>query len=472
MPAVSAPDYAAARYDATPWKAPELYASTYHPLPRVDTLLRNATVLDGTGARLERASVLIRDGRIVAVGADLVAPAGAIVIDATGRWITPGIVDVHTHLGDFPAPYTTQDLVHSDVAEATKPNAADTWAEHSITVEDPQFSRALAGGVTTVQVLPGSRPLFGGRGVVLKTVPATTMQAMKFPDAPQSLKMACGENPKFAFGDAGRFPSSRMGNVAGYRAAWAEAQEYLAKLERHEADGTQGSRAGGPPRGDKPGAGRKPRKRLDREFAAETLAGALVGDIPVHIHCYRADDMAVMIDVAHEFGYRIAAFHHATEAYKIAPLLAKEGICAVVWSDWWGFKLEAYDGIRENAAFVDAAGACVVMHSDVASIGQRLNIETAKAMAAGRRAGVDVPPERAIRWITSNAAKLLRLDDRIGTLAPGKNADVVVWSGDPFSIYTHADLVYVDGALAHDRADPKRQPVVDFELGQPAQVPR
>lgn len=457
----------APRYAATPWLSPELYASTYRPLPRVDTLIRNATVLDGAGAKLEHASVLMHDGRIVAVGPDLVAPPGATVVDASGRWVTPGIIDVHTHLGDFPAPYTTQDLSHSDVAEATKPNAADTWAEHSITVQDPQFARALAGGVTTAQVLPGSRPLFGGRGVVLKTVPATTMQGMKFPDAPQSLKMACGENPKFAFGDAGRFPSSRMGNVAGYRDAWAEAQEYLAKLERREAEPSGGGRAA------KPGAGgRKPPKPLDRDYTEETLAGALVGDIPVHIHCYRADDMAVMIDVAHEFGYSIAAFHHATEAYKIAPLLAKEGVCAVVWSDWWGFKLEAYDGIRENAAFVDAAGACVVMHSDVASIGQRLNVETAKAMAAGRRAGVDVPPERAIRWITSNAAKLLRLDDRIGTLAPGKNADVVVWSGDPFSIYTHADLVYVDGALAHDRSDPRRQPVVDFELAQPAQAPR
>lgn len=476
----------ATRYAVKPWKAPELYASTYRPLPRVDTLLRNATVLDGAGAKLERADVLMRDGKIVAIGRDVAAPAGATVVDATGRWITPGIVDVHTHLGDFPAPYTTQDLMHSDVAEATKPNAADTWAEHSITVEDPQFTRALAGGVTTVQVLPGSRPLFGGRGVVLKTVPAPTMQGMKFPDAPQSLKMACGENPKFAFGDAGRFPSSRMGNVAGYRDAWAEAQEYLAKLERHGDEIARAERASGANpavtpgdgrRGDRGGSGgkagkpKKPPKPVEREFTEETLAGALVGDIPVHIHCYRADDMAVMIDVAREFGYSIAAFHHATEAYKIAPLLAQEGICAVVWSDWWGFKLEAYDGIRENAAFVDAAGACVVMHSDVASIGQRLNVETAKAMAAGRRAGVNVPPERAIRWITSNAAKLLRLDDRIGTLAPGKNADVVVWSGDPFGIYTHADLVYVDGALVHDRADPKRQPLVDFELGQPAQVP-
>lgn len=430
------------------------YPSTYQPLPRTDTVIRGATLLDGIGGRFENTDILLREGRIVAIGTNLGAPAGARVVDARGRYVTPGIVDVHTHLGDFPAPFTTQDLSHSDVSEATDPNSAEAWAEHSITVQDPQFSRALAGGVTTVHVMPGSRSLFGGRGVVLKNVPAVTVQAMKFPGAPQSLKMACGENPKYYFGDQGRFPSSRMGNVAGYRAAWAKAREYQAKWDAY---GRSTDDDAEPPA---------------RDFELDTLVAALNGDLGVHIHCYRADDMGVMLGVAREFDYRVTAFHHATEAYKIAALLAKEGVCAAVWSDWWGFKMEAYDGIRENAAFLDATGACVAMHSDAAYVGQRLGVETGKAMAAGRRAGVDIPPERAIRWITINPAKMLRLDDRIGSIEKGKNADVVVWSGDPFSNYTKADQVFIDGALVYDRTDPRRAPRSDFELGQPSRGPQ
>jgi imidazolonepropionase-like amidohydrolase len=180
--------------------------------------------------------------------------------------------------------------------------------------------------------------------------------------------------------------------------------------------------------------------------------------------------MGVMLDVAREFGYHIEAFHHATEAYKIGPLLAKAGTCAVVWSDWWGFKLEAYDGIRENAAFLEAEGACVALHSDVPIVGQHLPIEVAKVVAAGRGAGVELTHEQALKWITLNPARILHLDDRIGSLEVGKNADVVVWSGDPFSIYTRADQVFIDGALVYDRANPARQPRSDFELGQPSQV--
>jgi imidazolonepropionase-like amidohydrolase len=428
------------------------YPSTYQPLPRTDTLIRDATVLDGRGGRLEHASLLLKNGRIVAISGDLVARPGAQVIEAAGRWVTPGIVDVHTHLGDFAAPVTIHDLQHSDVSEATDPVSAQVWAEHSVTVQDPQFARALAAGVTTVQVLPGSSPLFGGRGVVLKNVPAVTVQAMKFPGARQSLKMACGENPRNYFGDQGKFPSSRMGNVAGYRAAWLRAQDYIAKWAKYEDDTDEDAVAPA------------------RDLGLDTLAAALRGELSVHMHCYRADEMGVMLDVAREFGYHIEAFHHATEAYKIGPLLAKTGTCAVVWSDWWGFKLEAYDGIRENAAFLEAEGACVALHSDVPIVGQHLPIEVAKVVAAGRGAGVELTHEQALKWITLNPARILHLDDRIGSLEIGKNADVVVWSGDPFSIYTRADQVFIDGALVYDRANPARHPRSDFELGQPSQV--
>lgn len=429
------------------------YPSTYQPFPRADTLIRDATVLDGRGGRLEHTGVLLREGKIVAIGVGLEAPAGVKVIEASGRWVTPGIVDVHTHLGDFAAPFTNMDLQHSDVAEATDPVSAQVWAEHSVSVQDPQFSRALAAGVTTVQVLPGSRPLFGGRGVILKTVPAVTVQGRKFPGAIQSLKMACGENPRNYFGDQGRFPSSRMGSVAGIRAAWLRAQDYRAKWQKYERDPDENA---APP---------------TRDLNLDTLAGVLEGSITVQMHCYRADEMAVMLDVAKEFGYHIEAFHHATEAYKIGPLLAASGTCAAVWADWWGFKLEAYDGIRENAAFLESEGACVALHSDVPMVGQRLTIEAAKSIAAGRAAGIEVKPEQALKWVTLNPARILHLADRIGSLEVGKNADVVIWSGDPFSIYSHVDSVYVDGALVFDRADPHRQGRSDFELGQPSQEP-
>jgi imidazolonepropionase-like amidohydrolase len=277
----------------------------------------------------------------------------------------------------------------------------------------------------------------------VKNVPARTMQAMKFPGAKHGLKMACGENPKRVYGDKSG-PSTRMGNVAGYRAAWIKAADYKSKLEK-SAKG----------KGDAP----------ERDLELETLAGVLSGDIIVHNHCYRADEMAVMIDVAKEFGYRIGTFHHAVESYKVADLLAKEDICSAMWADWWGFKMEAYDGVRENVPLVDAAGACAIVHSDSATGIQRLNQEAAKAMASGNRAGLAVAPEHAIKWITANAAKSLGVLDRTGTLEPGKDADVVLWSSDPFSVYAKADLVFVDGAVVWDRGDRTRQPVSDFMLG-------
>ncbi|HEV7517847.1 MAG TPA: amidohydrolase [Thermoanaerobaculia bacterium] len=437
---------AAAPAKPAPETPAALYPSTYKPIPAPPTLIRNATVLTAAGDRIAGGSVLLQNGRIAAVGQTVAAPAGAVVVDATGKWVTPGINDIHSHLGVFAAP-AVEGL--DDGNEITDPVTADVWIEHSVWPQDPQFPLALAGGVTSMQILPGSANLIGGRSVTVKNVPARTVQAMKFPGAPYGLKMACGENPKRVYGEKGRAPSTRMGNVAGDRAAWAKAVDYKHQWDGYRERIKKGEKA------DPPG----------RDIEMETLVGVLNGEILIQNHCYRADEMAVMIDVAKEFGYKITAFHHAVESYKIADLLAKEGICSAMWADWWGFKMEALDGIRENVALVEKAGACAIVHSDSADLIQRLNQEAAKAMAAGNRAGIPITREQAIRWLTINPAKAMGIDQQTGSLEPGKMADVVVWSGDPFSVYSHAEKVYVDGALLYDRNDPERQPRTDFSLG-------
>lgn len=417
------------------------YDSTYRPLPRSDTLIVNANILDGAGGRIANGSVLIRDGRIAAVGASIPDGAGARVIDAKGRWLTPGIIDIHSHNGTFVAPLTVNDSDYTDVSELSSPNAAGVWVEHSVNTQDPAFRRALEAGVTTLQILPGSIPLIGGRSVVLKNVPANDVFAMKFPGAQQGVKMSCGDNARSFFGSKGQAPNSRMGSMKMLREIFA----------RSRAGRTEGR----PP----------PADNMD----AQTINGILDGDLRVHVHCYRAEDMADMLNLAKEFGFHITAFHHATEAYKVTRRLNADGTCVAVWSDWWGFKSEAADAIRANAAFVDASGGCVALHSDSPYMGQHLNLEAAKAMASGRRAGVPIAPQRAMAWITSSPARMLGLDDRIGSIVAGKDADLVLWSGDPFSVYSKADQVFIDGALVFDRADPKRQPRSDFEVGRKPQ---
>jgi imidazolonepropionase-like amidohydrolase len=305
-----------------------------------------------------------------------------------------------------------------------------------------------------MQILPGSANLIGGRSVILKNVPSVTYQGMKFPGAPQGLKMACGENPKRVYGERNIFPSTRMGNMAGYRAQWVEAQEYVRDQQEYARKHAAGDKDAKPPK---------------RDVKLDTLAAVLKGEIIVHMHCYRADEMATILDMSREFGYHVAAFHHAVEAYKIADLLAENGVCGAMWADWWGFKMESYDGIPENIALVDAApNGCAIVHSDSEEGIQRLNQEAAKAIAYGRRAGLEIPPERAIKWLTANPARSIGLLDRTGTLEPGKMGDVVVWTGNPFSVYALAEFVFIDGALRYDRSNPALTPQSDFTLGQPA----
>ena len=432
------------------------YPSTYNPYPSGATLIKNATILTGTGEKIENGSVLIADGKIEAVGTDIAAPENANVVNADGRWVTPGIIDIHSHLGDYPSPSTDST---SDGNEATGPNTAQVWAEHSIWPQDAGFTRALAGGITSLMVLPGSANLFGGRAVTLKNVPSRTVQGMKFPGAPYGLKMACGENPKRVYGDRGG-PATRMGNFAGYRAGWIEAKAYKEKWDKYQSDYDEWSEAGDSEK-DAPEA-------PTQDLKLETLALALSGDIIVNMHCYRADEMVQVLDMAKEFGYKLTTFHHAVEAYKVADILAKNDVCAAVWSDWWGFKLEAYDAVLENAALVHSQeGGCTIIHSDDENGIQRLNQEAAKAMTDGVKMGLDIKEEDAIVWITSNPAKAMGIGDQTGTLEAGKMGDVVVWNGNPFSVYAKAEKVFIDGTKFYDRDDPTLSPRVDFEIGQP-----
>ena len=268
------------------------FASTYSPYPGAATALVGATVFDGAGGRIENGTVLFANGEVVAVGdASLTIPAGYTRLDGTGKFVTPGIIDIHSHLGDYPTPSVE---AHSDGNEATDPTTPEVWAEHSVWPQDPGFSRALAnGGITSLQILPGSANLMGGRSVTLKNVPARTVQGMKFPGAPYGFKMACGENPKRVYGGRGRMPSTRMGNFAVNRQTWLDAKAY---------DGKK------------------------RDLGKETLKGVLDGEILVHNHCYRADEMALVMDMAKEMGYKVSAFHHAVEAYKIGDLLRENGV--------------------------------------------------------------------------------------------------------------------------------------------------
>jgi imidazolonepropionase-like amidohydrolase len=418
------------------------YPSTYRAYAGVPTALVGGTVFDGEGGRIENGTVLLRDGKVEAIGgADLAIPAGYTRVDATGKFVTPGIIDIHSHLGNYPSPGVP---AHSDGNEATDPTTPEVWAEHSVWPQDPGFTRALAnGGITTLQILPGSANLMGGRSVTLRNVPGRTMQQMKFPGAPYGLKMACGENPKRVYGARGRMPSTRMGNLAVNRQTWAQAAEYRRKADAGESQ--------------------------PRSIAMETLAEVLRGNILVHNHCYRADEMAIVLDMAEEFGYKVSTFHHAVESYKIADMLREANVCSAMWADWWGFKMESYDGIPENIALVHNAGACAIVHSDDANQIQRLNQEAAKAIASGRRAGIEISEATAMQWLTINPARAMGIDSSTGSLRAGKRGDVVLWNGNPFSVYSRPERVWIDGALLFDAFNPRLRPVTDFELGQPGE---
>ncbi len=411
------------------------FASTYMPQPSETTLITNAHIIDGTGAEIENGSILITGGKITAIGATVESADVSLTIDGGGKYVTPGIIDIHSHLGDYASPSVR---AHNDGNEVTSPITSEVFAEHGVWPQDPGFDEALQGGVTTLHILPGSANLFGGRGVTMRNVASRTVQGMKFPGAPYTLKMACGENPKRVYGNKGG-PGSRMGNVAGYRKNWIKAQAYQKKREKGGDD-------------------------FKRDLQLETLADVLDGKILVQMHCYRADEMVQILDIAKEFDYKVTTFHHAVEAYKIGDILAETDTCAAMWADWYGFKMESYDGILENVPFVHAAGACAMIHSDDQNGIQRLNQEVAKTWANGNRAGLNISKAEAWKWLSTNPAKALGILDETGTLEVGKRADVVMWSADPFTTYARPEKVFIDGALLFDK-ETGLKPKSDFRLG-------
>jgi imidazolonepropionase-like amidohydrolase len=495
MPGLVAPE--------APWKhASE--AEWFAPQPSGSPILiRGARILIGDARVIEKGFVLLEGGKIRAVGpGDRQPPSGGRVIEAAGKVVTPGLIDTHSHLGVYPVPVAA---AHADGNEATAPVTAEVRAVDAFWPQDPGIERAVAGGVTTIQALPGSANLIGGRAVTLKLRRATSSRAMHFEGAPDGLKMACGENPKRVYGERKAAPSTRMGNLAGQRAAFWQAKRLREEwrswrvLEEKRMNDFAKARA-------EIAAKRKERElrsawcaevksaarkrqcdgwlrewdeekledpRIEdealppeRNLALETLAAALEGRVLVHVHCYRADDMLDMLALADEVGFKIRSFHHALEAYKIADVLTRRSISVSTWADWWGFKLEAYDGIPENIALIQLAGGIPIVHTDSAEGIQRMNQEAAKALWSGRHAGLSIAEEIAIRWVTLNPAWALGIDQRVGTLEVGKDADVVIWSQNPLSVYARAEQVFIDGALRWDAArdgKPDAQRSNDFE---------
>jgi imidazolonepropionase-like amidohydrolase len=391
-----------------------------------DVLIKNATVMTVTHGNISNGSVYIKDGKIAAVGANVNAPPGTTVIDAGGKYLTPGIVDSHSHIA-----------LDDDVNEATSPITPHMMMKDAFDYQSKEIYRALAGGVTTSLLLHGSANMIGGQAVVIKHKFGAPRDELLFPNAPRSIKFASGENPKRVYGGREQLPSTRMGNFAVQREALVQAQDYMREWDAYN-DKVK--------RGDKDSKDATPPKR---DLKLEALADILRGKLMVQIHCYRADEMLTEMAMAKEFGYKVRAFHHALEAYKVADQLAANNVAIATFSDWWGFKQEAWDAIPWNATMSMRKGVRVAIKSDSEDYTRRLNQEAAKTMRYG-----GATEEEALQMITLNAAWIIGVDDRVGSIEAGKDADLVIWDGYPLSSYGVPEKVLIDGEVYFDRAQP------------------
>lgn len=369
--------------------------------------VRNATVwTQGPQGRLEGADVLIRAGKIAEVGKGLRAPAGAVVVDGTGKHVTPGLIDPHIHSGV------------SDVNETGATIVPEVYMGDVLTHNNIWMYRQLAGGLTTAMVKHGSANPIGGENVIVKMRWGSLPDSLKLEGATRTVKFALGENPKRCCYE-GRYPRSRMGTQEIIRDHFLAARDYRREWQEWEK-----TKKGLPPR---------------RDLRMDAILDILDQKLMISSHGYRADEFLALIRLAEEFGFKVMAIQHGVEAYKIAPELAKAGVAAAVWSDWGAFKMEAYDATKYNVRILMEAGVTVSLHSDDAQIASRMNWEAGKLLRTG------LTEEQAMTTVTSNAAKLLRIDNRVGSLEPGKDADFVVWNGDPLSQFTKAEQTWVDG---------------------------
>jgi imidazolonepropionase-like amidohydrolase len=370
-------------------------------------IVRNATVWTmGPEGRLENADLLVRNGRVVEVGANLNAPRGAVVIDGTGKQVTPGLIDPHIHSGV------------SSVNETGATIVPEVQMGDVITHNNIWMYRQLAGGLTTAQVKHGSANPIGGENVIVKMRWGGLPEQLKFENAPRLVKFALGENPKRCCFE-GRYPDTRMGTQAIIRDHFMAARDYEREWQRWEETGE-----GLPPR---------------RDLRMEAILDILNQELLVSAHGYRADGYLALIRLAEEFGFKVQVLQHAVEAYKLAPELAEAGVAAAVWSDWGAFKIEAYDATKYNARILMEAGVTVSLHSDDAQISSRMNWEAGKLLRTG------LTEEQALSTVTIDAARVIAIDDRVGSLEPGKDADFVIWSGDPLSQFTRAEQTWIDG---------------------------
>jgi imidazolonepropionase-like amidohydrolase len=381
----------------------------------------------GPPGTIEKGTVLIRDGKIAAVGRDVAVPAGATVIDASGRYVMPGIIDCHSHTA-----------VEDNVNECTDSVTAEVRIADVIDHRDVNIYRELAGGVTTINVLHGSCNTIGGQNAVLKMRWGKAPEELVFKEAPRGIKLALGENPKrsnFRVPGPPRYPATRMGVEAVLRESFQEAQAYKREWEEYER---KGKAAGA--RGDRPVAPRRNRR-------LEELRDVLDGKVYVHAHCYRADEILMLIRVAEEFGFKVRTFQHVLEGYKVASEIARHGAGASTFSDWWAYKMEAYDAIPYNAAIMAAHGVRVSMNSDSDELARRLYWEAAKAMKYG-----GVSETEALKMVTLNPAWQLGIDARVGSIEVGKDADLAIFSRHPFAPDTRVEATLVDGVVYFDRA--------------------
>jgi len=388
-----------------------------------DLVIKNATVMTVTHGTLEHASVWVHNGKIAGVGGTVSAPAGATVVDASGKFVTPGIVDPHSH-----------SALGNDVNEATSPVTPSMMMIDAFDNTDRALYFALAGGVTTELLLHGSANMIGGQNVSIKNRFGRSREEMLFAGAPRTIKFASGENPKRVYGSRNQLPSTRMGNFEVMRQAFEDAKIYRKEWDDYN---------------DKVAKNVTSAKTPHRDLKLEALSDVLRGKLLVEIHCYRADEFLTEEAIAKEYGYKIRAFHHALEMYKVGTQIAKDDTAIATFADWWGFKDEAWDAIPWNAVMSMHEGVRVALKSDSNDQIRRLNQEAGKMIHYG-----GATEEEALRMITLNPAWIMGIEDKVGSLDVGKDGDLVIWNVNPLSTYARAEKVFIDGDLYFDSSLP------------------